>query len=215
MKILLSVPAYPTTPHVHGRTWASIELLDLPGPVDIIVSRLDGPLPDRRAGYRDLVHKYEWIRARALLGYYDYLFIVEADMIVPPDALTKLLALDTDVAYGLYCLRTGSHRWNAFVKVNATTGRSFSDDPVYARKAWGSTMPVEGVGLGCALIRRNVLESIPFRLENGPWANDWYFAMDCQLDGLEQVCDLSVICGHISEDGILWPTQAGYELEAF
>jgi hypothetical protein len=86
--------------------------------------------------------------------------------------------------------------WSAYTELTNGRGKSVSHDEDLAREMWGQQMSVVGVGLGCTLIKRNVLAEIPFR---GIWgaACDWHFALDLQEKGFKQVCDLGLICGHI------------------
>ena len=67
------------------------------------------------------------------------------------------------------------------------------------------TTPCTGGGLGCALIRRHVLEEIEFRRPGAAWC-DSYFNRDVMRAGLQQVADMGVVCGHKNEKGVvLWP----------
>jgi hypothetical protein len=71
-------------------------------------------------------------------------------------------------------------------------------------------MDVAGVGLGCTLIKRRVMEAIDFRLEptQPDVHNDWVFGVDVQAGRFSQKCDLGVICGHISMTPVprvIWP----------
>src|SRR5512139_3881504 len=148
---------------------------------------------------------------RVIDGGYDYLLTVESDMIIPPDTLTRLMALDAGVAYGLYVHRHTRHNWSAYTSLKSKEGHSLSVDPDAARSAWGTVMDVAGVGLGCTLISKNTLKRIPFRLfSDAPdkTACDWAFAFDCAIQGISQRCDLGVVCGHQSYTPypmIIWP----------
>ena len=73
----------------------------------------------------------------------------------------------------------------------------------YRRQGWGK---VGGVGWGCTLIRRAVLERISIRSKDKDDAGDVGFAGDCISRGVEQIARFDVLCGHIKEDGtVLWP----------
>jgi len=65
-------------------------------------------------------------------------------------------------------------------------------------------LEVSGVGFGCTLIYRRVLEKLEMRGGDHP-APDNYFATDCLRAGFKQVCRFDVQCGHINNDVILWP----------
>lgn len=184
-------------PQIFGRTNESIFRQDYPE-LDIWFSKGDNPYFDSNGRY-NICHNYQKARRWVLDNDYDYLFTVEADMIIPPDALTKLLAVDTDVAYGLYCFKNTS-TWSAWTELDMEHGRSIRKDPELAKGFWGKVIEVAGVGMGCTLIRRNVLEALDFRVDdfNPDVHNDWVFAYDLQQKGFTQKCDLSVVCGHIS-----------------
>lgn len=172
---------------------------------------------------RDIIaDKYNVARRAALDGGYDAMLCVESDMIVPNDAAVKLAATDAAVAYGLYVFRRRPWHWSAYsvmLPEKKMTGYPLSNVPERARLDWGSVVDVDGVGLGCTLIRRKVLEKVAFRAEGGLHADgsrshcDWYFALDCVRRRYTQRCDTSVLCGHISpldRDGelrpsVLWP----------
>jgi hypothetical protein len=74
---------------------------------------------------------------------------------------------------------------------------------------------VDGVGFGCTLIRRDVLEAVSFRLPDdvarGGACTDWMFAGDLAARGVHQVCHFGVVCGHIAMEPsarVIWPELA-------
>jgi hypothetical protein len=207
-RILVYCPLSPSTPKVYGRTLQSIFAMDWAGPLDVVFGRHDHGPTDRGTAYREITEKYNGARDLALLGGYDALLTIESDMIVPPLTLERLTRLDADVAYGLYVSRHGKHQWLAYLTLYETSGTSLSADRINAQAAWGQAIEVAGVGLGCTLIWRHVLEAIPFRWEEGGVANDWYFSLDLQARGYKQMTDCGVVCGHIASEPdprIYWP----------
>ena len=80
----------------------------------------------------------------------------------------------------------------------------FPDD---LARAWADGIAnVSGAGFGCTLIRREVLEAIPFRSGPDHPHPDLPFAADCIRAGIRQVAHFRALCGHICPDGsILWP----------
>jgi len=147
--------------------------------------------------YDRVTAKYEQARRVALDGGFDAVWFAEYDMVMPQDALSRLTAIDTDIAYGLYVWRRPPHLWSAYTYLDENTGVSLSHTPRHARAAWGTQIEVEGVGHGCTLVRRPALENIAFRRE-GVACADWFMALDAREKGYRQVCDLGVVCGHMS-----------------
>lgn len=147
--------------------------------------------------------QYNWARDFVLHNDYDGMLTVEADVIVPPDALKRLVACDADISYGLYCFRRGKMEWNAFTVVGEETGCSVSETPEYARDAWGKVIDVVGLGLGCTLISHKALRVLgrfePWRMEDWDWDCDWTMARKAQEHGLVQRADLGLVCGHITQ----------------
>lgn len=195
---------------------------DVDGRARIYTRALSGIYNQRWAGQLDIhqivggddyarpdwtvTRKYQEARAVFLAGKWDAMLCIETDMILPPDALTQLAALDVPVAMGLYVFRHGKKAWNAATWLEDKSWRSLSDNPQTARAVWGDPVEVVGVGQGCTLIRRDVLETIPFRYLKGT-SCDWGFSLDCQAAGVRQVCHTGVVCGHImaTPRQTLWP----------
>lgn len=128
---------------------------------------------------------------------FDYLWIVQADVEVPPDAFENLSGLDVDVAQGVV-LRHDDPK--ALIC-------GFMDED---KKVW--YLPRQAVqgqilsgwvfaGGSCTLIKRRVLEAgIRFRYESGV-GEDVLFMFDVQKAGFVAKVDGRVVCGHLPE----WP----------
>jgi hypothetical protein len=159
------------------------------------------PAPD----LRNVAAQFMLARDKALLDGYDALWCVEHDMIIPSDALGKLWDTGAAVAYGVYMLRH-TYVVNAR-KLGAGHGQSFSTDPdALADAIRCEVVPVNGVGCGCTLVRRDALERVPFRMEDGVTV-DVTFAADCREAGVAQVAHFGVLCGHIHNNVALWPLR--------
>jgi hypothetical protein len=197
----------PNMPRLWGQTVSSILRQEWGGPIEFLFRANDNPF---QLPYDNVTYNYNYARRMFLAGGYDALLCVEADMVIPPDALRRLLACDADVAYGLYVFRHTQRTWSAYARLDEYNGRSISQDADKARTAWGQVIDVEGVGMGCTLIRRRVLEHLGFHLDPvvRMLACDWLLARDCQRYRYTQRCDLGVVCGHLSYKPypqILWP----------
>jgi hypothetical protein len=211
MKVLLGIATYPTEPNIYPACQASLDALEWG---EHEVWRVDYGNDDPKLSVvENLCNKHNRMRQQVLDGDYDALLTVEADMIVPPDALTKLAAVDADVALGLYVSRS-SRIWLCIPTIDGYKGNALNADPAAARAAWGTVLKSEGAGFGCTLIYRKVLEAIEFRNHpKGKFADDWQFALDVKEKGFRMAHDLSVVCGHIIHTGgVLWPDIDAPEL---
>jgi len=155
-----------------------------------------------------IARKYECARTMAIEGGYDALLTAESDMLLPPDALERLIMAQADVVYGLYSFRQAPHHWNACSELTRFEARFWTEDRDAAAARWGTCAAVRGLGLGCTLIRREVLETVTFRYHTSAQV-DHYFALDAALYGFNQVVDTSVICGHIVGEKAVFPTNEG------
>lgn len=212
MKVLAFCPLNPNPPRLWGRTVTSIFRLDWQEPIDWLFRANDNP--DRGYGpivdkHRNITRNYNYARRAFLASDYDALLCIECDMIVPPDALKRLVACDADVAYGLYIFRSSGREWNAYTILQDNWGRSLSTDTEAVKAAWGNVIDVAGVGLGCTLIRRRVLEATEFTLPaHQKMSCDWMLALFCQEHGFTQRCDTGLVCGHQTYKPfpqIFWP----------
>ena len=221
VKILLFCPTYKLAGGklaIHKETRESIEKLTIPDGVELEVE-ISTNNPNKITGnskqdHENTLYQYRYARQRILSGDYDYLFTVEHDMIIPEDALTKMLATDADVIYGLYLLRHFKPVLNALRSVNSRwpdASLTMFPEIVKRAKAQG-WIEVSGVGFGCTLIRRKVLEKLDMRRSEigGHPSPDMPFAADCMRNGFKQICRFDVICGHIKPDGdVLIPFERG------
>ena len=186
-KVLVYCPLYPQAPGIDERTRDSINALTW-GNFDVVFgeSEKDWKPGSNAEKNRDILRKYNEARDIVLADGYDTLLTVEADMIIPPDTIEKLSQTGADVGYGLYVSRHGKHPWLVFSKVTEQIRGSVQAGNTWQERQemWGQVVDSEGVGLGCTLIKREVLEQIPFRGSDEWVANDWYFAFDAKKKDL-------------------------------
>lgn len=202
MKVQGFTPCYRLEPET---VEAILSLRWIHGPVEWNF-QWDNPHDDGRL---NILHQYQVGRERFLAGDGEALMIVESDIIPPPEAIESLAALQVDCAYGVYRFRV-SNVVNVFERYPGqprNEGESLSLHPTKLRRAIQSgRVACSGGGLGCVLVRRRVLEKIPFRLEGQTGHCDGFFNRDVMRTGFTQMADMSVICGHKNEAGeILWP----------
>ncbi|HUV74806.1 MAG TPA: hypothetical protein VMW79_10890 [Anaerolineae bacterium] len=159
--------------------------------------------------HQNVTDKYNVAREVMLAGPYEAMLTLDSDIIPPPDALMKLAAADADVAYGLYVMGRSWPIWSAHDEVDMTKATPLSKVRTKAEAAWGKVVEVKGMGHGCTLFRRHVLEQLEWRLvDTLDVCSDWIIGLDCVEQGFSQVCDMTVICGHIRTApmlNVMWP----------
>ena len=166
----------------------------------VLMASGQGSIATIGATDRMYTHTAENVTAREFLaGDYTHLFMTEQDMILPTDTIPKLLALDQPVAAGLYMMREGDGAPCLFQKTVTPATNPYPHSPVTmfpADRPFRNDCP----GLGCALIRREVFERVPFPwfdLKESNYGSDMYFFTKVRDAGLEVWVDPSVRCGHM------------------
>ena len=165
------------------------------------------PHPERRdpKGVKNVLAQYEKGREIFLGGDWDWLWIVESDIIPPPGALTRMLELagekDAAVVRLPYLYR---QPWPQEVTALAThyshTARN-RGEPFKRPYPTGVTL-VSGSGLGCTLVRRDVMEKVPFRYDGPNVHCDTYWNDDVWRAGYtKQYADWDLWCGHKRPEG--------------
>lgn len=194
---------------VMPETLAAIDAIE--GEFDFVLGRFN----PYRHGHLNILHQYQQARKITLEGGYSHLLSIEHDMLPPPSTLDLMLQAGAQVVYGVYLLRHGSKVLNAWRKVNSSyVGMSldlFPDELAQARAQ--VVAEVSGVGLGCTMISREVLQRFDFHPAEtniNSSVPDVAFATDCLRAGIKQVAHFGIICGHIEPSGnILWPFEKG------
>lgn len=204
MRVLTFTPVYRWEPETRDALYSQ----DYEGPVDFLFAR-DNPFGVKDGGKANILHQYRRARGVFLAGAWEALFCLESDLLPPADALSRLVALldaGADVAYGLYLYRRGApYPTNV---LDQATGAALNLRPGGIRADWGEVVDCQGSGLGCTLIRREVLEQLDFR--DGRNHCDTQFTDDLRRRGYVMMADLAVVCGHKRPDGtILWPAKDG------
>lgn len=212
--VLVFVPVYRLEPE----TVAAVLELKWDGAISTLFQR-DNPHPPQRDELKRKVfnhfHQYQRGREIFLHGKYDAMLIIESDIIPPADALQRLAAVGTDVAYGVYRFR-GTDIINIFERYRERNGippRNVGESlsvrhKIYKQAVRQGVYPCSGAGFGCVLIKRQVLEQVQFRVEypkNGAYCDTWW-TEDVYRAGFTMAADMGVICGHKDVNGeVLWP----------
>lgn len=130
---------------------------------------------------------------------FTHLFMTESDMILPHDALTKLLDLDKPVASGIYFLRNGNGQPCLYQKIVTNRSNPYCHSPV---TTFPTDQPfrVDCPGLGCVLFKREVFEKLEypfFDLKEAMYGSDMYFYSKVKWAGIEVWAHPGVMCDQI------------------
>lgn len=163
-------------------------------------------------GGRNVLYNYQKAERIVKVEGYDYLMTVEDDILPPPDALEKMIAVDADIAYGVYCFRKGKPTINVARPDDQQQSYSLPNNLAEWQRNFGNVIDCGGLGLGCTLIKREVFDVLTFHSVPGHDA-DTQLSIDARRLGLSQKCDTTVLCGHRhANNQIIWPARNGYVL---
>ena len=194
-RVLLYAPLYRDIP-VARESWLRQQAPDTA--VDLYIPRWN-PLPG--AGpYPNLDVKSEIARKIAIVGDYDYLWSVEDDIVLPDDALFKLLAVDNAIASGIYRHRPETtFNTTLDVRVSDPQGPQDADDrPIELRDIEGEERVIQCSLLttGCLLIKKEL-----FPVLEGIMGRDYKISNLMNQKGIKMLCHSGVLCGHVDVFG--------------
>lgn len=162
----------------------------------------------------------------------EWLFFWDSDMMIPPNAITRLVNHNLPIVGGLYYRRHPDIWPQVFRDVGGGVLNPISKKEVDIFTLQGSVFEVDAIGAGCLLINRRVLEVLKdhvpqraFRVvgpppgeikfyeffkwglgrESGPepcYSEDLTFCMLAKKHGFKVCCDPLVKCTHIVPMGI-------------
>lgn len=215
MKILVAVPTFET---IYADTYKSLWDLDKGG---------HEVLFDSVRGY-DVATARNRIAQKAIDMNTDYVLSVDNDVVLPNDALLKLLENDKDVCLGYYAHRNNDNRYNGrtcICKLKDENGEEYYHYPLESEytvaemkamaEAGETAIVVHGGGMGCSLIRTDVFRKLSYPwydwvnygdANRGMLSEDLYFCSLCRASGVQIHADVRVGCGHMFRY-IQWPTD--------
>lgn len=134
----------------------------------------------------------------------DYMFFLDSDVVVPPDTIERLIALNMPITSGMYCRRSPPEG----VPVMIRDGQWITEFPKDA------LLEVDLVGAGCLLIHTDVLRALPPQRPGKHWfdwrvdmksvmpageclSEDFTFNVHARRHGFKTVVDTSIQCRHI------------------
>jgi hypothetical protein len=143
-----------------------------------------------------------------------HLFWTESDMLMPFWTIPALLQHDKDIASGVYFLRNGGGQPCLYQKGDAIVHTGIHSAIPVSMFPEDSTFKVHCPGMGCVLMKREVLENIEapwFDLKEGwdkqtdktyGYGQDIYFYSKVADAGHEVWVDSSIHCGQVYEGNI-------------
>lgn len=162
----------------------------------------------------DFVKGYDCARARNLISKraikdnYDYVLMVDSDIILPAYTLIKMLENPVDICLGCYPRKNTK---NGTFEIFKLGQKDYKDTFNYSELVSVSgKIEVKGGGFGCALIRVNIFKdlSYPFfkyvEYKSGAClSEDNYFCSNARKAGYKIYAETDVLCGH-STRGFQW-----------
>lgn len=204
MKILIAVPTFET---IFPDTFKSIYDLDGAGN-DLSFEYVRG---------YDCATARNKIAQKAIDGDFDYVLMVDNDVVLPEDALVNLFDNTKLVTLGSYAHRDTDNIYRGrtcVCKLYDDAGNKYFNYPLdseYTAKELVELrgnrqykVEIHGGGMGCALIKTDVFRMIAY-----PWydwvnyksrrmlSEDLFFCEQCRKRGIKIYTDTRVTCGHM------------------
>jgi FkbM family methyltransferase len=186
-KILVAVP---TNRHIEVETFKSLWDLEVPDGYELDFQYFYGYSISQ---VRNLIA--EWAKR------YDYLFSLDSDIVLPKDALKKMLAADKDIISGLYIQRIpNTHTLEVYMD---TPNGGCTNIPYPLIKDRG-VVEIAACGMGCALIKGKVFCKMQYPHffykealnHRDTVSEDVYFCMKARETGFKVWADSTIECDH-------------------
>ncbi len=134
---------------------------------------------------------------------HEYLFFLDSDVIAPNDIIEKLLAHEKDICAGIYLGGTniqGQVRIMPVAFLFHDKEKNLVRIPSRDEVGKGEFVEVAAAGLGCTLVKREVLEKITFRNigASTTGGEDAAFYKDAREKGHDCYIDFNVKCFHMT-----------------
>lgn len=188
-KILLAIP---TNKYIESETFKSIYDLKIPDGYEVEFQTFYGYQIDQ---IRNLIA--DWAKN------YDYLLSVDSDIVLPKDALEKMIHHNVDIVTGLYIQRIENTHTLEVYKDTANGGM----DNIHINEIdfSNSLQEIAGCGFGCVLIKSEVFRKMSYPHfvyksalnHKDTVSEDTYFCMKARDHGFKVHMDTTIQCEHI------------------
>jgi GT2 family glycosyltransferase len=191
-KILLTIPV-PKLSLIYKECWNALLALDVGNHlVNLYVGceNLPNIVGDHNIGFN-----LNQARKICLTEGYDYLLIIESDVVAPPNTLLEFLKVDADVVVGLVPERPSKVGTDDFIICMDWNANSNVQELIKK----GEPFEMTGKdGYACILVRRHLLEKLFFP-EQGCGDMVWYDQL--HKARYKIFCQPSVLCSHVDRNG--------------
>jgi len=169
-----------------------------------------------------IVYNRNVVRSYFLARDYDYLFSLDSDVICEPDAIEKLMTHQKEMVSGIYYsakiengvivakpmlfIRLKDEEFQEVLKneqYKQALEQGLKREDIFRQLNREEVLEpkiinVDVAGLGVVLIKRNVLEKVPFRFDASIKAtDDFFFFVDTEKAGFKLYADTTVKCSHL------------------
>lgn len=162
----------------------------------------------------DFIRGYDCARARniicnnAIENNYDYILMVDSDIILPAYTLVKMLDDPKPVCLGCYPRKnTKTEVFEIFKLGQQDYVNTFNYSEI---TSFSGKIEVKGGGFGCAMIDVRILNDLPHPFfkyveydSGATLSEDLYFCSNVNKNGYQVYAETDVICGH-SIRGFQW-----------
>jgi glycosyltransferase involved in cell wall biosynthesis len=221
-KVLVAIPTYKGKDYIFKENFEAIKGLNYPNYDYIYLDNTEGTsytstlrrrgakathIPRNGNSRMALANSQNYARHIVQSQNYDYLMFIESDLIPPKDIIQRLLNHNVSVVGALYFLEA-PHPDGRKIKIPCTfvsqvssTGET-STRIIKLHEVAGylntGLRKVHGVGLGCTLIRRDIVNQFPFWYDERfiDKHSDVYFFMQLQNKSIAVYQDTNIIVPH-------------------
>lgn len=219
-KVLVASPTYDGKDYIFAQHFDAIKKLNYPNFDYVYIDNSKGSsytrllrergarvvhVPRGSNSRQALCNAQNWAREKCLREGYDYLMFIESDLIPFPDAISRLVSYGIPVVGATYYLH--DHNANLDIpciffteykpEIGSTGTRLITLQEVQGFLNTGLRR-VHGLGLGCTLFRRDIIERFSFwydeRFDNKH--SDVYYYMDLHNNGIPVYVDTNYIIPH-------------------
>ncbi|MAG47692.1 hypothetical protein CL617_03725 [archaeon] len=152
-----------------------------------------------------VIEAHNKLREYMLSNNFDYLLVLDQDIIVPKDVLEKLLFRGKDAISGLYFghhqLPNGENKVMPFAWAFMNKNQGHWGDVRYLNdeETWNDKLiEIAFSGMGCVFLSKKVMEKIKFRYDEkiDSWDDRW-LGFDLAKEGVKFYLDTNVKCKHL------------------